>query len=76
MSGQRAMRGEVLACVLPFADGFGMEVAMTIDAHRAGFAVTEVEVDLTHRATGRTVAGFAHRGRQLRDLLRAAFDRR
>jgi glycosyltransferase involved in cell wall biosynthesis len=75
LSGQRALRGEVLACVVPFADGFGMEVAMTIDAHRAGFAVAEVEVDLTHRATGRTLRGFVHRGRQLRDLLRAAATR-
>jgi glycosyltransferase involved in cell wall biosynthesis len=76
LSGQRALRGEVLACVVPFADGFGMEVGMTIDAYRAGFAVAEVEVDLTHRATGRTIGGFAHRGRQLRDLLRAAWRRR
>jgi glycosyltransferase involved in cell wall biosynthesis len=76
LSGQRALRGEVLACVVPFADGFGMEVGLTIDAHRAGFAVAEVEVDLTHRATGRTLRGFAHRGRQLRDLVRAAWTRR
>lgn len=76
LSGQRALRGEVLACVVPFADGFGMEVGLTIDAHRAGFAVAEVEVDLTHRATGRTLGGFVHRARQLADLLRAAFDRR
>jgi hypothetical protein len=53
-----------------------MELGLTIDAHRAGFAVAEVEVDLTHRATGRTIRGFAHRGRQLRDLLRAAWTRR
>jgi glycosyltransferase involved in cell wall biosynthesis len=76
LSGQRALRGEVLACVVPFADGFGMEVGMTIDAHRAGFAIVEVEVELTHRATGRTLGGFAHRARQLRDLLRAAAQRR
>jgi hypothetical protein len=76
LSGQRALRGEALACVVPFAPGVGMEVGMTIDAHRAGFAVVEVEVDLEHRATGRTLRGFAHRGRQLRDLLRAAITRR
>lgn len=76
LSGQRALRGEALACVVPFADGFGMEVGMTIDAHRAGFRVAEVEVDLTHRATGRTFGGFVHRGRQLRDLVQAAARRR
>lgn len=76
LSGQRAMRGEVLACVTPFARGFGMEVGMTVDAVRAGFRVVEVEVELEHRATGRSLRGFAHRGRQLRDLLAAAWRRR
>lgn len=76
LSGQRAMRGEVLACVAPFAPRFGMEVGMTIDAVRAGFRVAEVELDLEHRATGRTPRGFAHRARQLRDVLLAAWSRR
>ena len=76
LSGQRALRGEALACVVPFAPRFGMEVGMTVDAHRAGFRVLEVPVDLEHRATGATARGFAHRARQLRDLAAAAFDRR
>ena len=41
---------------------------MTIDAVRAGYRVAELELDLEHRATGRTLAGFVHRGRQLRDF--------
>jgi hypothetical protein len=45
---------------------------MTIDAVRAGVPVTEVELDLEHRSTGRDLRGFAHRGRQLADLLLAA----
>ena len=76
LSGQRAMRAEVLRGVLPFADGFGMEVGMTVDAIRAGHSVREVEVDLEHRATGRTLGGFAHRARQLLDILRAYSSRR
>ena len=76
ISGQRAMRAEVLPAVLPFAAGFGMETAMTIDAHRAGFRVVEVELDLEHRATARTARGFAHRARQLRDILRVYASRR
>ncbi len=44
---------------------------MTIDAMRAGHRVLEVELDLSHRATGRTPAGFAHRARQLVDFARA-----
>ena len=70
ISGQRAMRGEVLEAVLPFAHGFGMEIGMTVDAVRAGYRVEEVELDLEHRATGRTIAGFVHRGRQLCDFAR------
>lgn len=76
LSGQRAMRLEVLQAVLPFAAGFGMECGMTIDAHRAGFRLVEVELDLEHRATGRTLSGFAHRGRQLADVARVYASRR
>jgi glycosyltransferase involved in cell wall biosynthesis len=70
ISGQRALRREVVLAVLPFARGFGMETAMTVDAHRAGFRLVEVELDLEHRATGRTAAGFLHRARQVRDIAR------
>jgi hypothetical protein len=71
ISGQRAMAAEVLRAVLPFAEGYGMETGMTIDAVRAGFRVREIELDLEHRATGRSVDGFLHRARQLRDFGRA-----
>jgi glycosyltransferase involved in cell wall biosynthesis len=76
ISGQRAMRTEVLRAVLPFAAGYGMEVGMTVDAVRAGYRVTELELELEHRATGRTLDGFLHRGRQLRDFARAWWARR
>jgi glycosyltransferase involved in cell wall biosynthesis len=71
ISGQRALRVEALRAVLPFARGFGMEVGMTIDAVRAGYRLREYELELSHRATGRSLAGFAHRGRQLADFARA-----
>ena len=70
ISGQRALRVEVARDVLPFAAGFGMEIGMTIDAVRAGHRLTEVDLDLAHRATGRTPAGFSHRARQLLDFVR------
>jgi glycosyltransferase involved in cell wall biosynthesis len=76
ISGQRALRRATLEATLPFAAGYGMEVGMTIDAVRAGAAVTEIELDLSHRATGRTAAGFVHRGRQLLDFARAYARRR
>jgi glycosyltransferase involved in cell wall biosynthesis len=70
ISGQRALAARALADVLPFAHGFGMEVGMTIDAVRAGHRLVEIELDLEHRASGRTPAGFAHRARQLADFAR------
>jgi glycosyltransferase involved in cell wall biosynthesis len=76
ISGQRAMRREVAEAVLPFARGFGMETAMTIDATRAGFKLVEVELELEHRSTGRTAAGFLHRFRQLLDIVRVYAARR
>jgi glycosyltransferase involved in cell wall biosynthesis len=76
ISGQRALRGDVLPVVVPFAPRFGMEIGMTVDAARAGFRVAEVELDLTHRATGRTLKGFLHRGRQLKDFVLVELSRR
>ncbi len=65
LSGQRGLDARARAAVFPLAPGFGAETRMTIDAARAGIAVEEVELDLRHRATGRDLRGFVHRGRQL-----------
>jgi glycosyltransferase involved in cell wall biosynthesis len=70
ISGQRALSARALADVLPLANGFGMEIGMTIDAVRAGHQLVEIELDLEHRASGRTPRGFLHRGRQLVDFVR------
>jgi len=73
LSGQRALTSACLSAVRPLAAGFGLETAMTIDAVRAGFRVIEIPVPgLTHRATGRSLRGFAHRGRQGAQIARAA----
>jgi glycosyltransferase involved in cell wall biosynthesis len=69
ISGQRALSAAALEAVLPFAPRFGMEVGMTVDALREGLRVHEIELDLEHRATGRSLGGFAHRARQLRDFV-------
>jgi glycosyltransferase involved in cell wall biosynthesis len=75
ISGQRALRVEALRATLPFARGFGMEIGITVDAVRGGYRLGEYELDLEHRATGRSAAGFLHRGAQLRDFLRAYLSR-
>lgn len=76
ISGQRAMRAGTLRRALPLASGYGMELGMTIDLVRSGARLEEVELDLSHRVTGRTVGGFLHRGRQLLDFLRVYLSRR
>ena len=74
LSGQRAVRGELLRS-LEAADRFGLEVGMTIDACRSGAVVVEVPVDVDHAHTGRGPAGFAHRAAQGFDLVRALWPR-
>jgi glycosyltransferase involved in cell wall biosynthesis len=76
ISGQRALSPEVARAVVPFAPRFGMEIGMTVDAHRAGFRLVEVELPLEHRATGRSFGGFVHRFRQLLDFARVYASRR
>jgi glycosyltransferase involved in cell wall biosynthesis len=76
ISGQRAMRASTLRELLPFADGWGMEMGMTIDAVRSGRRVKEIELPLTHRSTGRTLGGFLHRARQRQDFGRVYRSRR
>jgi hypothetical protein len=72
LSGQRRLSPSARAACFPVAAGFGVETRMTIDAVRAGFTLEEVDLELGHRETGRDLQGFAHRGRQLADLLLAA----
>ena len=62
---RRAMSESALSAALPFATGFGMETGMTIDVARAGYRIQEIELPLSHRATGKSWSGFIHRGRQL-----------
>ncbi len=64
LSGQRAMSRRTAEALAPFAAGFGVEVALTIDAHREGFRILEIPVQMSHRETGRDWQGFCHRGRQ------------
>lgn len=63
LSGQRAARKEVFDRIR-FAQGWGIEVALTIDAARQGYRIKEIPVSMTHRETSRTWHGFMHRGKQ------------
>jgi glycosyltransferase involved in cell wall biosynthesis len=70
LSGQRALRMDCLHKVRPFAKGFGVEVAMTIQALQQNQRILEIPADLKHRHSGRNLAGFWHRGKQFMDIYR------
>ena len=70
ISGQRALSPAAMRAAFPFSKGYGMEIGITVDVVRAGLRVAERELDLEHRATGKSVGGFVHRARQLRDFTR------
>jgi glycosyltransferase involved in cell wall biosynthesis len=74
LSGQRALRKEVLARA-SIAPRFGVETALTIDALRAGFRVIEISVEFEHARTERDAAGFRHRARQGADVALAVLSR-
>ncbi len=71
LSGQRCLTRRAFELASPLAAGFGVEVGMTVDIIRAGLTVEEVDVELSHRATGNDLAGQVHRARQLADVTRA-----
>jgi glycosyltransferase involved in cell wall biosynthesis len=71
LNGQRCLTRGAFAAACPLARGFGVETAMTIDLKRRGMRIVEVEVDMTHRATGTDLAAQLHRGRQFADVARA-----
>jgi glycosyltransferase involved in cell wall biosynthesis len=75
LSGQRAIRREILERTNGFAGGFGAEVGLTIDALRLGYRIREVEVEMSHAKTGKSLAGFRHRGRQFGHILLALLRR-
>jgi len=70
LSGQRAFRGKLIEDIGGFEEGFGVETAMTIDALRKGYRMVEVPLPLTHRVSGRNLAGFRHRGKQFWHILK------
>jgi glycosyltransferase involved in cell wall biosynthesis len=71
VAGTADMTIAVFAATRPLAPGWGVETALTIDLLRKGLRVTEVEVELAHRATGTGVRAQLHRARQLTDVARA-----
>ncbi len=68
LSGQRAVRRDLLTQLRGFAPGYGLELGLTLDACLLGARILEIETPFEHRAHGRTLKGFLHRARQLHDV--------
>lgn len=71
LNGQRCLTRAAFTAALPLAPGWGAETGMTIDLLRKGMRVAEVEVPLSHRATGNDWRAQIHRLHQLADVVRA-----
>ncbi|HTS99942.1 MAG TPA: glycosyltransferase [Streptosporangiaceae bacterium] len=76
LNGQRCLTRAAFEAARPLAPGFGVETGLTIDLLRQGLRITEVEVPLAHRATGRDWRSQVHRARQFVDVARALAARR
>jgi hypothetical protein len=76
LNGQRCLTRAAFEAARPLAHGWGVETALTIDLLRQGLRITEVEVDLAHRATGTGLKAQLHRAHQLTDVARALAARR
>jgi hypothetical protein len=71
LNGSRCLTRAAFTAALPLAARWGAETGMTIDLARQGMRITEVEVPLSHRATGNDWRSQLHRLRQLADVTRA-----
>lgn len=71
LNGIRCLTRAAFTAALPLAAGWGAETGMTIDLARQGMRITEVEVPLSHRATGNDWRSQLHRLHQLADVTRA-----
>jgi glycosyltransferase involved in cell wall biosynthesis len=71
LSGQRALTRDLMNRIGKIESGFGVEVALTIDALQAGARVGEVPVPFHHRETGRDWRSVLHRAKQWWHVKRA-----
>lgn len=70
LSGQRAVRRQVLEDIGGFAEGWGVEVGLTVKALQNSYRVLEIPTQMSHRVTGRSPAAILHRAQQFLAALR------
>lgn len=77
LSGQRCLDRRIVESMGGFASrsgggkGFGVETALSGWAAAGGWRVIEAPLEMSHRRTGKDLAGFRHRFRQLLCVVRA-----
>jgi|HubBroStandDraft_1064217.scaffolds.fasta_scaffold33308_2 hypothetical protein len=71
LNGQRCLTRAAFEAAKPLAAGWGAETGLTIDLLRKGMRITEVQVPLSHRATGKDLHSQLHRAHQFADVARA-----
>jgi glycosyltransferase involved in cell wall biosynthesis len=71
LNGQRCLTRAAFEAARPLARGWGAETGLTIDLLRKGLRITEVEVEVAHRATGTGMRAQLHRAHQLTDVAMA-----
>jgi hypothetical protein len=76
LNGQRCLTRAAFEAARPLADGWGAETGLTIDVLRQGLRITEVQVPLSHRATGKDWGAQLHRAHQFADVAKALRARR
>lgn len=64
LSGQRLLNRKAVKSIENWDCGFGIEVSMLLDIHKAGLKVIEVSIPFSHRETKKDIRGFLHRGKQ------------
>lgn len=74
LSGQRAMRRDIVASLGWYPRRFGLEVGITVQLLWAGYRLKEVPLPLSHRCLGRNWRGFVHRGREWMDVVRTLWE--
>lgn len=63
LSGQRAIRREVLERIGGLSRGFGVEVGLTIDVARAGYRIQELQIPFYHPESNTYWRSIAHRSK-------------
>ena len=72
LSGQRAFKRDVIKELIPFSSGFGLEIGMDIDIIAKNYRYQEIFCNFQHNVSGHSPAGYRHRFKQFRDILKTS----